>query len=130
MRKKPSNQNDTLIMVPPSATPPKYHGCSRCPITAVSTSPSNGMVMLDKTIGMASQSTCLCNAPLERKENVWDVFTDNLINWVTRLAFDNGLINHHRIWSKTGVIRYLKKGILETQRCQRFHRVQFLSIGE
>ncbi|CSC61974.1 Uncharacterised protein [Vibrio cholerae] len=29
MRKKPSSQNVTLIIVLPSATPPKYQACSR-----------------------------------------------------------------------------------------------------
>src|SRR5690606_31951238 len=51
-----------LVAAAPIATPPRYTGESRCPITAVSTSPSRGTVILEKIIGSARRHNALSEA--------------------------------------------------------------------
>jgi hypothetical protein len=51
MRRNSSSIKRKLVAVAPTATPPRYTGLSRWPITAVSTSPSSGTVILEKIMG-------------------------------------------------------------------------------
>jgi hypothetical protein len=53
MRRKFRPMNSTLNSVAPAATAARYRGSSRWPTTAVSTSPSSGVLTEERIIGAA-----------------------------------------------------------------------------